>query len=92
MQLEDGSLIHRDKGTPQGGVISPLIANLFLHNAFDTWMQRQYPQFHLNGMPMTGFATVCEAEAEGLRVTIERRLAECVWSLTSKRRRLFTVM
>ena len=35
-QLEDGSLIHRDKGTPQGGVISPLLANLFLHYAFDT--------------------------------------------------------
>jgi retron-type reverse transcriptase len=39
-QLEDGSLLHRDKGTPQGGVISPLLANLFLHYAFDTWMQR----------------------------------------------------
>ena len=36
VQLEDGSLIHRDKGTPQGGVISPLLANLFLHYAFDT--------------------------------------------------------
>ena len=44
MQSEDGSLVHRDKGTSQGGMISPLLADLFLHYAFDTWMQRQYPQ------------------------------------------------
>jgi retron-type reverse transcriptase len=44
VQLEDGSLIHREKGTPQGGVISPLLANLFLHYAFDKWIQRHYPQ------------------------------------------------
>jgi retron-type reverse transcriptase len=44
VQLEDGSLIHREKGTQQGGVISPLLANLFLHYTFDKWMQRHYPQ------------------------------------------------
>ena len=42
-QLEDGTLVARDKGTPQGGVISPLLANLFLHYAFDAWMRRTYP-------------------------------------------------
>ena len=44
VQLEDGSLIHREKGTPQGGVVSPLLANLFLHYAFDRWMQRYFSQ------------------------------------------------
>ena len=34
----------RTKGTPQGGVISPLLANLFLHYAFDLWMERNYSQ------------------------------------------------
>ena len=43
-QLEDGTLIPRDRGTPQGGVASPLLANLFLHYAFDHWMQRMYPE------------------------------------------------
>ena len=42
-QLEDGTLVPRTKGTPQGGVVSPLVANIFLHLAFDDWMRRVYP-------------------------------------------------
>jgi group II intron reverse transcriptase/maturase len=43
VQMPDGSLVGREKGTPQGGVISPLFANLFLHYAFDMWMRRNFP-------------------------------------------------
>src|SRR5437899_1693752 len=43
MQRRDGTLEERTKGTPQGGVISPLLANLFLHYAFDVWMRRNFP-------------------------------------------------
>lgn len=43
VQRPDGTVEPRMKGTPQGGVISPLLANLFLHYAFDVWMQRHYP-------------------------------------------------
>ena len=43
VQRPDGTLDERTKGTPQGGVISPLLANLFLHYAFDRWMQRTFP-------------------------------------------------
>jgi RNA-directed DNA polymerase len=42
VQRPDGTLGERIKGTPQGGVISPLLANLFLHYAFDLWMQRTF--------------------------------------------------
>jgi RNA-directed DNA polymerase len=77
-QLEDGSLIERAKGTPQGGVISPLLANMFLHHAFDEWMRVNHPS-----TPFARYAddiiVHCRTEAQArvmLRV-IERRLARC---------------
>jgi len=39
----DGSLLERDEGTPQGSAVSPVLANLFLHYAFDAWMAREHP-------------------------------------------------
>ena len=43
LQISKDELVVRDRGTPQGGVISPVLSNLFLHYAFDLWMQRNYP-------------------------------------------------
>jgi group II intron reverse transcriptase/maturase len=43
MQMPDGTLVARDRGTAQGSPVSPVIANLFLHYAFDMWLSREFP-------------------------------------------------
>ncbi|MFI8793555.1 reverse transcriptase domain-containing protein [Streptomyces sp. NPDC055105] len=43
LQLPDGTLQKRDRGTPQGSAVSPVLANLFMHYAFDMWLTRTYP-------------------------------------------------
>jgi group II intron reverse transcriptase/maturase len=43
LQLPDGTLQQRDRGTPQGSSVSPVLANLFMHYAFDVWLAREFP-------------------------------------------------
>jgi RNA-directed DNA polymerase len=78
VQMEDGSVVPRTAGTPQGGVISPTLANLFLHYAFDMWMTRNHP-----GIPFERYADdiIChcqsEAEARALWSDLEARFTAC---------------
>jgi len=77
LQREDGILIGRDRGTPQGSAVSPLLANLFLHYAFDAWMVREFPD-----VPFERYAddivTHCATEAQALMVweAIAQRMTE----------------
>ena len=73
-----GTIYERDKGTPQGGVISPLLANLFLHYAFDKWMERKHRDNRFERYA-DDIVIHCrtQAEAEGLLEEIKQRLAEC---------------
>jgi hypothetical protein len=71
-----GTLVERTMGTPQGGPLSPLIANLFLHYGLDAWLAREFP-----GVPFERFADdviihcVSEQRARGVRDAVAHRLA-----------------
>ena len=89
VQLSDGSLEPRDKGTPQGGVISPLLSNLFLHYVFDQWMQKHYPDIPFERYADDGICH-CKtlAQAQELRAALERRFAECHLALHPQKTRV----
>jgi group II intron reverse transcriptase/maturase len=77
LQQPDGTLIDRDRGTPQGSSVSPVLANLFMHYAFDRWITRNHP-----GVAFERFADdavvhcVTKAQAEALVVAIADRMVE----------------
>lgn len=78
MQRPDGIITPRTCGVPQGGCISPVLSNLFLHYVFDVWMSS-----HHSHIPWARYAddAVChcntEAEAQALLVELKQRFAEC---------------
>ena len=78
VSMPDGSLVTRNRGTPQGAVVSPVLANLFLHYAFDGWMRRKYPT-----IPFERYAddAICHCQSEvqalELRQALAQRFAEC---------------
>ena len=75
--MPDRTLVTSQKGTPQGGVISPLLANLFLHYAFDKWMERNFPNISFERYADD---SVChcksEAQAKMLKNALEQRMEE----------------
>lgn len=78
MQQPDGQLIERDKGTPQGGVISPVLSNLFLHYVFDSWMVRYNPNIPWCRYADDGLAHCqTESQAKNLLVSLDKRFEEC---------------
>jgi group II intron reverse transcriptase/maturase len=87
--MPDGTVQQRDKGTPQGGVISPVLANLFLHYAFDEWMRRHHPE-----VPFERYADdmIChcdsQEQAQALRAELEQRLGQCGLELHPQKTRV----
>ncbi len=78
VQQKDGTLRHRTKGTPQGGVISPLLANLFLHYAFDRWMTKQFRQLPFCRYADDGLVHCrTRKQAEYVLGRLAQRLKEC---------------
>lgn len=88
-EAEEGEIIERTAGTPQGGVISPVLGNLFMHYAFDKWMERNFPN-----NPWARYADDAVAhcwtkgQAEQLLAKLELRLKECKLELHPEKTRI----
>jgi RNA-directed DNA polymerase len=89
MQTTDGQILERNMGTPQGGVVSPLLANLFLHYAFDLWVAR-----HLPGVRFARYADDAvlhrgsRRQAEHVLETIRERFQACELELHPDKTRI----
>jgi RNA-directed DNA polymerase len=88
-QRADGRLEDRTMGTPQGGVVSPVLANLFMHYAFDEWMKREHPN-----NPWARYADDavihCRTlkEAQALLSHLDERFTECHLELNREKTRI----
>jgi len=88
-QMQDGSLVERTMGTPQGGVVSPVLANLFMHYAFDEWMRREHPN-----NPWARYADDAvihcrtQKEAKSLLIDLGERFKQCKLELNTEKTRI----
>ena len=89
VEMPDGNIMERTNGTPQGGITSPLLANIFLHHAFDEWMRKNYSH-----IPFERYAddivVHCgtHKQAEYIKDMIEKRLKSCKLELNSTKTRI----
>ena len=89
MQRADGEQIDRKQGTPQGGVISPLLANIFMHHAFDGWMERHFPTVKFERYADDALPHCSSlSEAEQVLESIKVRLKDCGLELNEEKTKL----
>jgi RNA-directed DNA polymerase len=75
--MPDGRLAERDKGTPQGSAISPVLANLFMHYAFDTWLEREFPAVRFERYADDAVVhCATQRQAREVLAALETRMAE----------------
>lgn len=89
MQGQDGLLVQRDRGTPQGGPLSPVLANLFLHYALDHWLSRTHAHIPFCRYADDGILD-CRSESQAiyLQQQLAARLKQCGWELHPQKTRI----
>jgi len=86
---KEGTTIARHRGTPQGGVISPILSNLFLHYTFDLWMRRAYPDLPWCRYADDGLVHCrTEQEAAAVKAALQAWLSECQLELHPTKTRI----
>jgi len=87
--LPSGERLVRNQGTPQGGVISPLLANIFLHLAFDDWMRKTFSCIHFERYA-DDIVVHCRSrdQVEMMRSKIKDRLARCKLELSQEKSKI----
>jgi len=87
--LPDGERLQRTQGTPQGGVISPLLANIFLHLVFDKWMQDEFPHIHFERYA-DDIVVHCRSQKqlEFIERRIKARLTQCKLELCTEKTKI----
>lgn len=89
IQMPNGDIMTRTCGVPQGGVISPILSNLFLHYVFDVWMRKHHPE-----QPWCRYADdgvvhcKTEQEAQAILLSLKTRFAECGLELNSEKTKI----
>lgn len=88
-QLKDGTQVERTKGVPQGSVVGPILANLFLHYTFDEWMRRNHSTISFERYADD---TIChcvsQKQAEFIHRAIKKRFAECKLELNEEKTKI----
>jgi group II intron reverse transcriptase/maturase len=89
IRMPDGTQEPREKGIPQGGVVSPVLSNLFLHYAFDAWMTREFPEVRWCRYADDGLVHCrTKKEAQVIRAALEERFSECGLELHPKKTKI----
>jgi RNA-directed DNA polymerase len=77
IQLGDGTVSERDRGTPQGSAVSPVLANLFMHYAFDSWLEREFPAVEFERFADDAVVhCVTERQAREVWAALDTRMGE----------------
>jgi group II intron reverse transcriptase/maturase len=94
--MENGRVDETDEGTPQGGIISPILANIYLHYALDLWFEREFKTHATGYMQLIrycdDFVVLCECKADGIKLMeqLKARLAKFKLEISTEKTQMIS--